>query len=213
MLQLSQLNPIGGRLSKYAKGLPKTTPNVYRRYLEKIKVIGYNDPYSMSFPALGNQNIPSTVTTGHPMKNLRSMDGYKKFESGFVHSVQGTVREGYHVVVGKVIHSMKLREGMLKPWIILDQRGNIIYAHCTCVAGISETCSHVSAILYSLANLHAQSINRKITVTDMPCYWRQPSKNIRTDLYKKVRDVSYGKTSKYYYDTVAGKTRADFDDM
>ncbi|XP_065091286.1 uncharacterized protein LOC135712257 [Ochlerotatus camptorhynchus] len=177
MLQLSQLNPIGGRLSKYAKGLPKTTPNVYRRYLEKIKVIRYNDPYSMSFPALGNQNIPSTVTTGHvvdyllnfvspytghPMKNRRSMDGYKKFESGFVHSVQGTVREGYHVVVGKVIHSMELREGMLKPWIILDQRGNIIYAHCTCVAGISETCSHVSAILYSLANLHAQSINRKV---------------------------------------------------
>ncbi|XP_062551643.1 uncharacterized protein LOC134216876 [Armigeres subalbatus] len=228
MLKLSQLNPIGGQLSNYAKALPKTTPNVQGRYLEKIRIIGYNDPYSPSFFAQGTQSIPTTVTTGHvidyllnfissytgrPMKNARSVEGYRKFEAGFVPSLQGTMREGYHVLVGKVILSMKLKENMLRPWIIIDVRGNIIYAHCTCVAGITETCSHVSAVLYALANLHAQSINHKLTVTDFPCYWRQPTKNVRTDLYKKVRNIGYGKASKYYYDTISGKTRRDFDAM
>lgn len=32
-------------------------------------------------------------------------------------------------------------------------------------------------------------------------------------MYKKVRDVSYGKISKNYYDTIAGKTKNDFDNM
>nr|XP_029716626.1 uncharacterized protein LOC109427196 [Aedes albopictus] len=146
MLMFSQLNPTGGRLSSYAKALPKSSPNVCRRYLEKIRIIGYYDPYNPSFFARGSENlaIPTSVTTGHvidyllsfvspysgqPMKNSRSMEGYKKFESGFVHSVQGTIREGYHVLVGKVIHSMKLKENMLKPWIIIDKRGRVIYAH------------------------------------------------------------------------------------
>lgn len=90
------------------------TPNVYRRYLEKIKLIGYYDPYNPSFFGHGsdNQIIPTTVTIDHVidylmnmfrhMKNSRSLEGYKKFESGFVHWIQKTIREGQYDLVGKV---------------------------------------------------------------------------------------------------------------
>lgn len=63
----------------------------------------------------------------------------------------------------KVTHSMKLREAMLQPWMIVNKSGDVLAAHCDCVAGCSETCSHVSAVLYFLANLHAQSVDRRVS--------------------------------------------------
>lgn len=49
---------------------------------------------------------------------------------------------------------MKLDEAYLTPWIIIKENGSVSSAHCTCVAGLSETCSHVSTVLFALANRH-----------------------------------------------------------
>ncbi|XP_058811335.1 uncharacterized protein LOC131676232 [Topomyia yanbarensis] len=210
------------QLSSYAQKLPKSNPNVYQRYIDKIKVIGNIDPYCIKFRLC---DLPTSVTTGsvvdflinfrspytgNSMKNSRSLEGYKKFESGFVHTVEGMIIEGKYVVVGKVVHSMRMNEKMLQPWIIIDNRGTILSSHCNCVAGVSETCSHVSAILYYLANLHAQSTDRRTTVTGMPAYWRQPPKRIKEDVYKQVQDTDYGKEIKKFHDSTYTKSKEDF---
>lgn len=48
------------------------------------------------------------------------------------------------------MHSMRLNEKLLKPWAIADADGAIISAHCDCVAGVGETCTHVGALLFKV---------------------------------------------------------------
>ena len=38
----------------------------------------------------------------------------------------------------------------LKPWIISYKNRTIAYAHCTCMAGLGEVCSHAAAIAFAL---------------------------------------------------------------
>ena len=52
------------------------------------------------------------------------------------------------VVLGKVRHSYAARRSPLKPWVIIRTNGTVGVAHCTCMAGLAETCSHVDAILH-----------------------------------------------------------------
>lgn len=114
MLRLSDLKPVS-KLSEYAKNLPRRYPDVFQRYLDKIKVIGFQDPYTIKFRT---SKLPTTVRTGSVidylinfrspytgeyMKNSRSLEGFKKFEGGFIHSVCGLVVGNFHVVVGKVM--------------------------------------------------------------------------------------------------------------
>lgn len=46
-----------------------------------------------------------------------------------------------------------MNEAPLKVWILASMDGNIRCAHCNCVAGLSETCSHVAAICFAVANI------------------------------------------------------------
>lgn len=50
----------------------------------------------------------------------------------------------------------------------------------------------------------------QVTVTGLPAYWCQPPKRIREDLYKQVKDVSYGKVTNFFYDMPAPRSREDF---
>lgn len=50
-------------------------------------------------------------------------------------------------------HSQKMNEPPLQVWILANMDGKIICAHCTCVAGLSETCSHVGAICYAVLSI------------------------------------------------------------
>ena len=49
-----------------------------------------------------------------------------------------------HAVTASFIvnHSQRLSEKPLTPWIIAKPDGEIITAHCDCMAGLGETCSH-----------------------------------------------------------------------
>lgn len=46
-----------------------------------------------------------------------------------------------------------MNEPPLHVWVFANMNGKISCCHCTCIAGLSETCSHVGAICYAIANL------------------------------------------------------------
>lgn len=74
------------------------------------------------------------------------------------------------------MHSMRVAERDLNPWIICSPGGRIESCHCDCVAGLGEACSHVGALLF-----HAEFIQRKkndASVTDVPAYWKRGSKKV-----------------------------------
>lgn len=50
----------------------------------------------------------------------------------------------------KVLHSQRLNDPASVVWILAELNGQIICAHCTCTAGLSETCSHVGAICFAI---------------------------------------------------------------
>lgn len=43
-----------------------------------------------------------------------------------------------------------MNDTSLQTWMIAKKDGKIISAHCTCVAGLSESCSHVGAICFAV---------------------------------------------------------------
>lgn len=44
------------------------------------------------------------------------------------------------------MHSQRLNEKYLSPWIIAKVDGQIECSHCDCVAGLGEVCTHVAAV-------------------------------------------------------------------
>lgn len=48
----------------------------------------------------------------------------------------------------QVNHSQSFQEKVLLPWIISKPDGEVVAAHCTCMAGLGEACSHIGAVLF-----------------------------------------------------------------
>ena len=61
----------------------------------------------------------------------------------------------------------------LKVWVATRQNGVVLCAHCTCVAGIGEACSHVAALLFT-AEANSQ-LKSQHSSTSLPCSWLPPS--------------------------------------
>lgn len=100
-----------GNLSVYANSLPVASR---KRYAEKIQVLNFIDPYEAK---LKSTDFPTNVTTGHVvdyllnhisaasgnhLKNVRSIDAYRKFEAGYIQSVVGGQINDFFVVRGRV---------------------------------------------------------------------------------------------------------------
>lgn len=71
------------------------------------------------------------------------------------------------------MHSQRLNEKLLSPWIICKDEGNIISAHCDCVAGLGEVCTHIAAVLFSIDE--AVRKLEEVTRTGVKAYWMPPS--------------------------------------
>lgn len=57
----------------------------------------------------------------------------------------------------------------MQPWALVKQDGKVVVAHCTCMAGLGEACSHIGAILFyiQVAVKHRDSL----TCTDGENSW------------------------------------------
>jgi hypothetical protein len=78
-------------------------------------------------------------------------EGFVKAGSGvhdlllhkFFSGLDSTVK---FLVKGKVKHSQRISATPLIPWAILENE-SVLAAHCTCMAGVGEACSHIAALL------------------------------------------------------------------
>lgn len=53
----------------------------------------------------------------------------------------------------KVQHSQRMNAAPHIVWVLAEMNGEIICAHCTCIAGLCETCSHVGALCFAVMNI------------------------------------------------------------
>ena len=70
------------------------------------------------------------------------------------------------------MHSQKVNDTPLTPWIIADTAGTVHTGHCNCMAGLGETCSHVGALLFAIECYVRQRETN--TVTQEKAYWMVP---------------------------------------
>ena len=53
-------------------------------------------------------------------------------------------------MTARVRHSQRISTTPVKQWVAAEKGGTIICAHCTCMAGLGEACSHIAALLFVL---------------------------------------------------------------
>lgn len=84
------------------------------------------------------------------VKNYKSLQSFKYFTSGWVLEVEWKKyqEENIVLILGKVRHSYAASKAPLHPWVLVGSSGTVLVAHCTCMAGLAETCSHDGAILH-----------------------------------------------------------------
>lgn len=152
------------KLSAYAEGLPKVKKE---QYVEKLVEIQCNlDPYlnadsftvssGNDFPVIkysdiyeyiiGSSNVSSYK--GKPTNAFKSLDSFQMVcTEGWLSSLWWKEWPSAVVIIADVKPSQ--RSGVLyKSWVAVQQISEISSTHCTCIAGTSEVCNHVGAVLY-----------------------------------------------------------------
>ena len=81
-----------------------------------------------------------------------------------------------------------MSEKPLVPWTIAERNGRILAAHCDCMAGLGETCTHVASLLWATA----AGVEKRdsLTVTQKSAYWVMPPA-IKTLPYAPLSEISF----------------------
>ena len=98
-----------------------------------------------------------------------------------------------------------MSEKPLVPWTIAERNGRILAAHCDCMAGLGETCTHVASLLWATA----AGVEKRdsLTVTQKSAYWVM-SPAIKTVPYAPLSEITFvGKKRKSM--CITGDTAVD----
>ena len=96
-------------------------------------------------------------------------------------------RPGTFLAIAQVKHSQRISTTPLTPWITVEKVGTVLCAHCTCMAGLGEACSHIAALLFTLeANTH---MKKRLSCTSLPCAWLPPS--FRSVPYAPISEIDF----------------------
>ncbi|XP_077058645.1 uncharacterized protein LOC143711198 [Siphateles boraxobius] len=188
----------------------KLNKEAKERYLEKIKAINGLDPYEHKEWSTDLNKLPQTTFpdvfsylvcgvsayTFEQFRNYKSLEAHHHLTNGWVQDLEiFKLKDQKTIVRTKVLHSQRLNEPPLKPWVILNTSGQVECAHCTCMAGIAESCTHVGALLFKIEV--AVRIRGTKTVTDVPAYWMMPSSvdKVQAEVGYKI-DFSSGAAKK-----------------
>lgn len=88
-----------------------------------------------------------------------------------------------------------MNEKPLESWLIFLEDGSISSAHCTCMAGLGEACSHTAAIAFKL--LFASEEQEEESCTQKLCVWNAPKMVLKIEP-KELKDVFLGKNTTSY---------------
>ena len=90
----------------------------------------------------------TSFVTKDEVKNYKSLDSYKYFVAGWVQKTDWKVYKDVVLIRGSVKHSYRVSQPPLQSWVIVQNNGTVVCGHCTCMARLAETYSHVGAVLY-----------------------------------------------------------------
>ncbi|XP_062591049.1 uncharacterized protein LOC134252559 [Saccostrea cucullata] len=174
-----------------------------QRYDDKLALIQKEDPYqiektkwskdvekwaSVTYPDIVNFLLYTTSAyTLDELKSYKGLEAYNQFVSGWVRDVAVCEINGLCVHTSRVMHSQRLSEAPLNPWIIVQPEGKILAAHCNCMAGLGEACTHIGAMLFSIEA--SVKVRDSRTVTETKSYWLPAS--LKGVSYARIEDIDF----------------------
>lgn len=183
--------------------------DVKKRYIEKVALCEAVDPYSINLnESMVFDDLPKVTLldiwnyfiatkssySQNEITANKALNGHHFFESGWVRRiVTKRVPNNKSIVVGLVEHTQRINEPPLKPWVLCQSAGIVLAAHCTCLAGLGEACSHVGAILYAVEAMVRSSENQ--SKTDFACQWNHPGRST-IDRFLPLSEMSFAKTER-----------------
>ena len=175
----------GIKLSKYTESL---SMEARTRYQEKLTAIRCDiDPYVEQYtltrpiPAVKYEHIYEFLISGNTLSVSRdgpaafkSLDAYRMvYSEGWLSTL--TIKEWGSTVVVKGVVKPSQRSGVLyETWVAVKHDGVVLCGHCTCMAGLSEACNHIGAVLYKCM----QEAPKEVSCTSLPNKWLQPTKTV-----------------------------------
>ncbi|XP_047143880.1 uncharacterized protein LOC124817620 isoform X2 [Hydra vulgaris] len=160
------------------------------RYQRKLSLLGLDKcPYKYpadswtedpsQWPSLSYHNLyqylikTPCIYSPEAMENYKSLEAWRFFQEGWVQTVvHMKISQDIMILKCDVRPSYRTTSPNHKPWIALGLLGNVVTAHCNCMAGLGETCSHVAATLYKVEAAVRIGMTSS-TPTDLPCQWNQ----------------------------------------
>lgn len=103
----------------------------------------------------------------------------------------------------QVKHSQRANMKPTDVWCIVNKDGSICTAHCTCMAGNSEVCSHVGAVLFAAE--YANAKKEAMSCTDVGALWPMPSTSQKVPIVP-LHEMKWEKASGQYSLEIDDKT-------
>ncbi|CAN7939073.1 unnamed protein product [Ixodes hexagonus] len=95
--------------------------------------------------------LKTSFVTRKQLKAYKCLDAHNYLISSWVQEPSlKSVSANSVIVVSQVNHSQSLSISPLKVWLLVKDDGEVVTAHCTCMAGNGEVCSHIAALLFYL---------------------------------------------------------------
>ena len=108
--------------------------------------------------------------------------------------VKGHKLGNNYKVLGKVRHSQRMNDPYFTLWIITNENGTVLFAHCVgCMAGQEECCSHMASVLFYIEAWNR--INEMLSCTQVKCTWLLPTA-VKEVPYAPVTDTNFRSSKK-----------------
>ncbi len=147
------------RATRYSPYFLELDPSSKERYKEKLTIAGgIDDPYvltndissnealdwqewpNLEYPDIYNYLVTSTnCYMGDQLEAYKSLEGYKYYVDGWVSDVLVLPipsNPNACLISAHVKHSQRLSSPHLHPWVVTKKEGEVICAHCNCMAGL-----------------------------------------------------------------------------
>ncbi|XP_046557794.1 uncharacterized protein LOC124266993 [Haliotis rubra] len=154
--------------------------------------------------------------THDSLRAYKSLKAYDYVESGHVYPIFYNAiddQSPYCFLKTKVIPSQRLRDKPHQPWVCVKKsEGTVFCAHCTCMAGLGEVCSHVAALLFKVDAAVRAGLTAK-ACTSEACKWNAAyRKELQPTPLCEVQHL-FGRRRKANTPSVSGTGKAPLPDI
>jgi hypothetical protein len=166
-----------------------------KRYKGKLEMIGMikcpymllgdvwaNDPTkwpALEYPEVYSYLIETPgVFTKEAMNNRKSLEAHNQFRSGWVRTIfhYDIPATKFVIMKANVNPSQRLNDEPQTPWVAINRvTTSVMNAHCTCMAGLGESCTHIGALLFKIEAAVRAGFTRR-ACTDEACLWNDDFK-------------------------------------